>query len=155
MAKKNPWEESDILAMAVRLRQKGVLVPEVDNMLAEILEEAIKMATRLLLIQEPQLRWRKELFLDRETQADLMLIVLTKLKKVRVRTSVALVNWVTKTTQNSLRNLSRDLGRQKRDGILLGEDEIELDSTPFCRDFYGYCYKKPDGKKVVTQNFDD
>ena len=155
MATKNPWEESDVLAMAVRLRQKGVLVPEVDNMLAEILEETIKMATRLLLIQEPQLRWRKDLFLDRETQADLMVIVLTKLKKVRVRTSVALVNWVTKTTQNSLRNLSRDLGRQKRDGILLGEDEMELDFTGYCRDFYGNIYKRDEGHKVSNINFED
>lgn len=155
MAKKNPWDESDVLAMAVRLRQKGVLVPEVDNMLAEILEEAIVMATRLLLIQEPQLRWRKELFLDRETQADLMLIVLTKLKKVRVRTSVALVNWVTKTTQNSLRNLSRDLGRQKRTGTLLGEGDVDLDFIGYQRDFYGNIYKREDGHKVSNINFED
>lgn len=151
----NPWDNADALLMCVRLRRKGVILPDVDTLFAEVLKDIILMATRLLIIDDPRFASKRDFLFDYETQADVLLQVLTKLNKAKLRTSKSFVNWIVKAAQNALRNIVRDSTRLKRTGTLLGEGDVDLDFVGYCRDFYGNIYKRDDGHKVSNINWED
>ena len=151
----NPWENADALLMCVRLRRKGIILPDVDALFAEVLKSIILMATRLLIIDDPRFASKRDFLFDYETQTDVLLQVLTKLNKAKLRSSKSFVNWIVKASQNALRNIVRDSTRLKRTGTLLGEGDVDLDFIGYCRDFYGNIYKREDGHKVSNINWEE
>ena len=150
----NPWDNADALLMCVRLRRKGIILPDVDALFAEVLKSIILMATRLLIIDDPRFASKRDFLFDYETQTDVLLQVLTKLNKAKLRSSKSFVNWIVKASQNALRNIVRDSTRLKRTGTLLGDGDVDLDFIGYCRDFYGNIYKRDDGHKVSNINWE-
>lgn len=155
---KNLWEDSDAFLMALRLRKKGIYLPDVEALFANIVIAIVKMSTILLLKNEPEFKYRKELFLSPETQASMLVPALEALSKADLRRKPRpIINLVTKAVQNRLKNLSRDVGRAERRGITVTEQElgVSMEYMPYHCDLYGQRRRKYSVGKVNTQNFDD
>lgn len=142
--------------MAVRLRRKGVLLPDLERVFGEILVQIIKMAS-FLLLRNPKFCTYRNLFLDLETQTNLLVPVLEALNGADLRRKPeSVVGLLVRTTQNRLKNVARDHTRAVKRGVTICESDFErgFASVPRCRDVNGVLRTMHPTGKVNTQNFE-
>lgn len=142
--------------MAVRLRRKGVLLPDLERVFGEILVQIIKMAS-FLLLRNPKFCTYRSLFLDAEVQTNLLVPVLEALNGADLRRKPeSVVGLLVRTTENRLKNLARDHTRAVKRGITICESDFErgFASVPRCRDVNGVLRTMHPTGKVNTQNFE-
>ena len=152
--KTNPWDNTDALLMAIRLRRKGIIYPEVEELLGLVLIEIVKLATALML-KTKDYRGYRELFLDNDTQAMLQLHVLMKLDKVDTSEKPkTVVNFIITVVTNRLRELIRSRNCLKNRGKLCLESETEdfHEILPVHSDFFGQTRNSLPTGKTVTKN---
>lgn len=151
------WIDMEAFLMALRLRRKGILYPDIEDLFGQILVAMVETATKILL-KEPEYRCRHRLFMSPDTQSFMLLQLLQELDKVNTSMqSKQVLNFILKTVQSRLRNLVRDLSRQKRNAKVFIESEMEcaIDQLSLCSDFFGQRRNHFDDGKVVTQNFNN
>lgn len=140
--KRNPWDDCEAFVMAIRLRNKGICLPEVEQVFAEIVTAIVRMSA-LKLLKDPKYVGRRRLFLDPDTLSDMTLVALVALSRpIDVSRPRAVVNFIVKTVQNRLRNLVRDNSRHEARCTIQSENDLgaaipELVGLRACSDIYG------------------
>ena len=148
--------DCEVFVMAVRLRRKGVLLPELEAVFGQILIQVIRMSS-FLLLRNPKFSTYRSLFLDSETQTNLLVPVLEALNGADLRRKPeSVVGLLVRTTQNRLKNIARDHTRAVRRGVTICESDFErgFASVPRCRDVNGVLRTMYPTGKVNTQNFE-
>lgn len=156
MTRRKLYIDCEVFVMAVRLRRKGVLLPDLENIFAQVLIQVVRMST-FLLLRNPKFCTYKSLFLDVEVQTNLLVPVLEALNGADLRRKPeSVVGLLVRTTQNRLKNLARDHTRAVKRGITLCESDFErgFASVPRCRDVNGVLRTMHPTGKVNTQNFE-
>ena len=154
---RNVWQDGDAFLMALRLRKKGIMLPDVEEVFGQIVVSIVLMAT-LLLLKEKGFKQCRELFLDPDTQGRMTLFALEKLATADLRKKPrTVINYVVKRVQSRLKNVERDTDRRKRKGEQVSESilGVDLDSLHLCSDYSGQTRRVFPSGRVITQNFDD
>lgn len=148
------WIDMDAFLMALRLRRKGIIYPDVETVFGEILMAMVQTATRLLIREEPEYAQHKKLFLEPDTQSLMLLLLLQKLDLVDTSmTSPQALKFILKTVKSRLKNFVRDTyGVAKRNPKKCAGSIDDLSVMPICTDFFGQVRKSTDSGKVSTQN---
>jgi hypothetical protein len=156
MTRRKLYIDCEVFVMAVRLRRKGVLLPDLERVFGEVLIQIIRMST-FLLLRSPKFCTYKSLFLDSEVQTNLLVPVLEALNCADLRRKPeSVVGLLVCTTQNRLRNIARDHTRAVKRGVTICESDFErgFASVPRCRDVNGVLRTMHPTGKVNTQNFE-
>lgn len=150
----NVWENGDAFMMALRLRRKGVVYPDVEEVFASVVTSIVKMSTVLLVKRSAKYRRYAALFMEEDTQSQMVLNALTVLGKADTgKKPRVVINYVVKTVQNRLRDLVRNTQIHDRRAQFVTEHEIGtgLDYLSVVSDFYGETRRAASGRKVITQ----
>ena len=149
------WIDMDAFLMALRLRRKGILYPDIEYVFGEILVAMVQTATRLLMKEEPEYAKHRKMFMEPDTQSFMLLLLLQKLDLVDASMdSPQVLNFIMKTVKSRLKNLVRDTySVAKRDPNKCVGSLDDLEVMPVCSDFFGQRRTSHDSGKVVTQNF--
>lgn len=132
------WIDMDAFLMALRLRRKGIIYPDVETVFGEILMAMVQTATRLLIREEPEYAQHKKLFLEPDTQSLMLLLLLQKLDLVDTSmTSPQALKFILKTVKSRLKNFVRDTYATKRNPSHIAGRVEDLEVMPICTDFFG------------------
>ena len=146
--------DCELFVIAVRLHRKRNLPPELADVFGEILIQIIRMST-FLLLRNPKFCNYRSLFLDTETQTNLLVPVLEALNCADLRRKPeSVVGLLVRTTQNRLKNLARDHTRAIKRGVTVTASDGGFDSNSRVRDLYGVVRTNYKSGKVNTQNFE-
>lgn len=123
--------------MALRLRRRGIIYPDVEAVFGEILLSLVQTATRMLIKEEADMLNHRNLLLSEDSQQQLALCLLQKLDCIDTAQKSHLVfSYVKNIVQSRAKNLVRDTYAQKRDARKSSRFE-DLEVTPLITDFYG------------------
>lgn len=146
--------DCDLFVIAVRLHRKRNLPPELEDVFGQILIQIIRMSS-FLLLRNPKFCTYRALFLDTETQTNLLVPVLEALNGADLRRKPeSVVGLLVRTTQNRLKNLARDHTRAIKRGVTVTASDGGFDSNSRVRDLYGVVRTNYKSCKVNTQNFE-
>lgn len=146
--------DCELFVIAVRLHRKRNLPPELADVFGEILIQIIRMSS-FLLLRNPKFCTYRSLFLDTETQTNLLVPVLEALNGADLRRKPeSVVGLLVRTTQNRLKNLARDHTRALKRGVTVTASDGGFDSNSRVRDLYGVVRTNYKSGKVCSQNFE-
>lgn len=130
----NVWDEAGILPMAIRLRKAGNIPAEIDNLYGEIMVEITRMGSLLLLRDDPRYECHRREFMSEDVQSTILMQVLVAAEKY-VDTAAQpkrIVNYLTKTVQNRLRNYVRDTENRRAKVDIVSESELGCPLEAMC-----------------------
>ena len=119
----NVYDDAGILPMAIRMRRLRKCPAEIDNLYGEIIKGIVKMATLLLPKEDPRYTMHLQEFMSEDVQS-LMIFNAIRSADTLVDTNSSsrnIVNYLTKTVQNRLRNYVRDTEKRKNVVVLLDD----------------------------------
>lgn len=123
--------------MALRLRNSGVVYPDVEAVFGQIIIALVKTATHMLIHDEPEIRVHRDFLLSEDSQQQLAMLLLEKLNLVdTTKKSHIVFTYIKNIVQTRARNLVRDSHAAKRDVRKSSRFE-DLEVAPIVTDFYG------------------
>lgn len=154
----NAWDEAGILPMAIRMRKAGNCPSDIDNLYGEIMVEITKMGSLLLLREDPRYECHRREFMSDDIQMHILMQVLVAAEKyVDTRQKPkSIVNYLTKTVQNRLRNYVRDSENRKAKIDIVFESELGCDLATRCPSVSSLDGRMIDAEinqKLCTTNF--
>ena len=148
-----PRLDYEVFVMALRLRRKGILLPELEDALSEIIVQIVRLSAFVTMRRYPTYASYRDLFMDPENQLNLLVPAIKAMNKADLRKKPATVaNLIITTLVNRYKNLARDHVRANERGITIVTPNF--DTCGRVSDLYGERRTLHPHGKVTTNEFE-